>query len=374
MNEEVKRALGRREFLHRGGRVALLGMTAPALLAACASDADTETAGSPSRSSPSATEPEGTPLVGDVIDFALSSEEWAGAFGFVTLRLHRASVDGGDAYFIRTDTSDRIFAGSEGLVFAPKLGALARPGLSGEMFLFDNEHPAVLSSEPSREDYTPAWRVSRVEWTGAPGRLGSIAAVREAEKKGEVRLRATKAILNAAIIKWSSGVLPVDAELKEYLGGGQLIEKPDTGGLEVTFKLHECFPEVRYIVADTSLEPMAQGMNIASSPALTGSSKAGGTGRTNVFMNGLEGPGPMGFQPSVFDSQAGAEEWSPYWDHMTYAWKENKTARVLTTEEEVHKARDGGELDEFPGTPDTNGEIFTVNCPVPVNAPNTFTG
>ncbi len=76
----------------------------------------------------------------------------------------------------------------------------------------------------------------------------------------------------------------------------------------------------------------------------------------------------------MFDSQAGAEEWSPYWDHMTYAWKENKTARVLATEEEVHKTRDEGELDEFPGTPETNGEIFTVNCPVPVIAPNTFTG
>ncbi len=26
------------------------------------------------------------------------------------------------------------------------------------------------------------------------------------------------------------------------------------------------------------------------------------------------------------------------------------------------------------GTPDTNERIFTVNCPVPVLAPNTFTG
>jgi hypothetical protein len=40
----------------------------------------------------------------------------------------------------------------------------------------------------------------------------------------------------------------------------------------------------------------------------------------------------------------------------------------------VHAARDAGELDEFPGTPDTKGEIFTVNCPVPVLAPNTFVG
>ena len=82
----------------------------------------------------------------------------------------------------------------------------------------------------------------------------------------------------------------------------------------------------------------------------------------------------MGVQPSVFDSRAGSAQWSPYWDHMTYGWKKGKTARVLRTEQEVHSARDSGDLDEFPGTPDTNGDIFVVNCPVPVLAPNTFKG
>jgi hypothetical protein len=365
----------RREFLSRGGRFALLGMVAPGLLAACAGDTDGDGAAPSGDTASTPNAIEGTPIVGDVTDFALTSEEWEGAFGFVTLRLHQALVDGGEVYFIRTDTSDRQLAGSEGLVFAPILEAFASPRLSGEMFLFDDDdHPAVLSSEPGRDDYTAAWRVSRVERTGSGGRIGSIDALRKAEQRGEVTIRPSKSILNAAVIKWSSGELPVDGDLKEYLGGGQLIEQPDTQGLEVTFKLHECFPEARYIVVDTSLEPMAVGMNVAHSPMLGGSSKAGGTGRTNVFMNGLEGPGPMGFQPSVFDSQAGAEEWSPYWDHMTYAWKKDDQARTLTTEAELHEVRDAGELEEFPGTPDTKGEIFTVNCPVPVIAPNTFTG
>jgi hypothetical protein len=150
------------------------------------------------------------------------------------------------------------------------------------------------------------------------------------------------------------------------------VEPPDTSGMRVTFKLHECFPGVRYIVADTSLEPMAEGMHIVLSPGLRDSRPAGATGRTNVFMNGLKGPGPMGFQPSVFDSQAGDADWSPYWDHMTYAWADGAQPRVLTTEEEVHAVRDSGDLEEFPGTPDTNGDVFTVNCPVPVLAPNTF--
>ncbi|MDQ3963326.1 MAG: hypothetical protein M3277_05350 [Actinomycetota bacterium] len=370
----------RRQFLIQGTKkgvgFSLLGLAAPSLLAACAADTATETASGASPGAPSpAGDGDATALVGDVLDFALTSPEWEGPFGFVVFRLHRAVVDGKDAFFIRTDASDQEFASQESLVWAPKIGGLARQGLSGEAYFFDDgDQPVVLSSEPGRPDYTPAWRANRVEWKGQPRSLSSVDDVKAAEVKGDLRVRPSKAIVNAAIVKWSGGEMPVDGELRDYLGGGQLIEAPDTNSLTVRFKLHECFPRVRYIVCDTSLEPMAQGMQVAHSPALQKSPSVEATGRTNVFMNGLKGPGPMGFQPSVFDSQAGAEEWSPYWDHMTYAWKKGKDPRVLTTEDEVHAARDAGELEEFPGTPDTKGTIFTVNCPVPVLAPNTFTG
>lgn len=55
-------------------------------------------------------------------------------------------------------------------------------------------------------------------------------------------------------------------------------------------------------------------------------------------------------------------------------WEEGADVRLLTNESDVLQPRDAGELEEFPGTPDTGAEIFTVNCPVPVVAPNTFTG
>jgi len=89
-------------------------------------------------------------------------------------------------------------------------------------------------------------------------------------------------------------------------------------------------------------------------------------------MNGLDGPGPMGFQPFAFDFTAGEPAWSPYWDHWTYAWKDGVEPRLLTSQTAIHEARDAGDLDEFPGVPDINGQIFTVICPVPVLAPNTF--
>ncbi|MGH2571991.1 MAG: DUF7482 domain-containing protein [Actinomycetota bacterium] len=371
--------IGRREFIGwtaRGAlKLGLLGASAPAILAACGRDQTGPGAG-PAATSPPPTSQEG-PIVGDVIDYALTSDEWPGAFGFVTLRLHRGVFQGKDVYFIRTDTSDESYAKQEKLVWAPKLSSLIQGRLTGSAYVVSggtSGQPTLLSSEPGRPEYTPAWRLHRVSWEQAPELLSSIDDVEEARGAGRVTVEDTDIVLNAAVVRWSSEEMPVDTERSEYLGGGQLLEPPDTSGMTVMFKLHECFPGVRYIVVDTSLAPMAEGMHIAHSPGLAGSRDAGATGRTNVFMNGVKGPGPMGFQPSVFDSEAGSPEWSPYWDHMTYGWKDGVPPRVLRAEQEVHAARDGGDLDEFPGTPETNGEIFTVNCPVPVLAPNTFRG
>jgi hypothetical protein len=317
---------------------------------------------------------QGEVIVGDVLEHALRSDEWEGPFGFVTFRLHHGVFEGEDLYFIRTDTSDQAFAQMEGLVWAPKIAGLAAGGLAGDAYLVEGtpDQPVVLSSAPGRPDFTPAWRISRARWKDSPRDLASVAEVQDAESTGDLTVERTEIVLNGAVVRWGSEELPVDGDRVEYLGGGQLLEPPDTAGMRVTFKLHECYPGVRYIVCDTSLEPMAEGMHVVHSPALANSPDAAATGRTNVFMNGFEGPGPMGFQPSVFDSQVGDADWSPYWDHMTYAWDEAVEPRVLTTEEEVHAARDAGELEEFAGTPDTKGEVFTVNCPVPVLAPNTF--
>ena len=369
--------LNRRAFFALAGRRGVgLGLAAtslPAILAACGNDQGAVSAGSATASPEAAT---GTAIVGDVLDHALTSSDWQGAFGWVRLRLHPASIDGEEAWYIRTDASDEAYARGEGLVFVPKIAGLAGAG-AGEAYVFANgadDQPTVLSSEPGRGDYGPAWRINEVTWSGSPAMLGSADEVRAAADGGDLTIATNDVVANMPVIRWPGGGMPVDPELVEYLGGGQLIEAPDTAGGSVMFKLHECFPGSRYIVCDTSAPPMAEGMAINASPGLAAASGAGATGKVNVFMGGIEGSGPMGGQPSVFDSSAGEPAWSPYWDHTTYVWKEGAEPRVLTTESEILEARDDGELDEFPGTPDTGGEIFTVNCPVPVVASNTFTG
>lgn len=37
------------------------------------------------------------------------------------------------------------------------------------------------------------------------GRINSVAELRQAERKGDLKVHATKTILNAALVKWSSG-------------------------------------------------------------------------------------------------------------------------------------------------------------------------
>lgn len=370
-SEEPER-LGRREFLgvvgKRGIQIGLAGATLPALLAACSED---NPAVAPTRS-PTGTKPGA--LVGDVVDYQLTSNDWEGKFGFVTFMLRRGVVDGKDVFFIRTDASDQAYARAEKLVWVPKMAGLAARGPAGDAYLVGGGTPdqaTVMSSEPGRADFTPAWRINRVTWKGSPRALRSVDEVKAAETKGDVSLERTNIVLNASVVKWSTGELPVDTERKEYLGGGQLLEPPDTSAMRVTFKLHECFPGVRYIVADVSLKAMAQGMKIGDSSGLQGATAAGATGRTNVFMNGVKGSGPMGFQPSVFDTTAGSPAWSPYWDHITWAWNAGRTPKILRDEASILAAERAGDLAKFPGTPDTKGKIFVVNCPVPVLAPNT---
>ncbi len=339
----------RRLFTASAGLAAAGGVSG--LLAACGGDEDEDGAGR--RAEGGASRSEGTPVVGDVRDFSLRSDDWEGAFGFVSLRLHRGVVDGDDVWFIRTDASNEQFAKREKLVVTPKLEPLADEGLSGELFLLD-DGPAVLSSRPGRDDYTPAWRVRRARWRQEPRRLSSVAEVRSAARRGELTVDDTGAVMNAAIVKWPGGQIGVDRKLRAYLEGGQLIEPPDTKAGEVKFKLHECFPNARYIVTDHSIEPAAEMTKTAFAPRLQGKPReAGATGRTNVFMDGVKGSGPMKAQPSVFDSDPGDPVWSPYWDHFTYSWAKKDRVRVLRTERQVHAARDAGELKEFPGTPDT---------------------
>lgn len=313
--------------------------------------------------------------VADVIRFSTRPRGWPGQFGFVTFRLRPVFIDGDRAYHIRTDASDKAFAQRVGLVHVPKLAkALAADAASG-YYTFTNGASGqlpVISTIPGRDDYTPAFRLIRVTFTGAATVLNSVDQIRDAESGGRVRVTQTNVVVNYPVVKWPDGELPHDLARTSYLGAGQLLKPVDVGASEVTFKLQQCFPGEWYIVTDTSASPMAPMMRIAAAPKSGMLTQAGATAKILVFGNGIKGSGPMGFQPSIVDSLPGNPVWSPFWDHFTFTWGDDKTPAVVRNQKQLLDLEKAGALKRWPGTPDTNGQLFVVNCPVPVTAPVTW--
>lgn len=64
-----------------------------------------------------------------------------------------------------------------------------------------------------------------------------------------------------------------------------------------------------------------------------------------VFANGLEGMGPLGFQPDVFPSVPGDDGYSPLRTVVLVTWHDEDQARELTSADEVEAAADGGEIE-----------------------------
>ena len=63
-----------------------------------------------------------------------------------------------------------------------------------------------------------------------------------------------------------------------------------------------------------------------------------------VFANGIRGDGPLGFQPDVFDSAPGDENYSPLRRLYLVTWKNESEAKEIKTLQGVKDARKSGEV------------------------------
>ncbi|MGB1286189.1 MAG: DUF7482 domain-containing protein [Aggregatilineales bacterium] len=377
----MTRKLSRRNFIRNlsvgAGAAMLANMGLPAVLAAD-NRLRLQNAGSKFDMFQMQMSPDVELLVGDVLGFQLQSSAWEGAFGSVTFQLHKAWHNGEDAYYIRTDASDEGFATENKLVYVPLLNAArAAEGATAPLYTFtngtDDQFP-VISTTPAQENYTSAWRVTSVTFSGDTTTLTSEADILAAADAGDATVEDSGVIVNFPVVKWEGGELQEDTEKLEYLGTGPLISPVDTDAMVVVFKLHECYPGSRYIITDTSAAPMAPMMAIAPSAPTQALMDVGATDEIWVFGNGIPGSGVMGFQPAIFDNAAGDPVWSPFWNHFTAVWEDESTARILHSSDELQAAIDAGEITIFNGTPATDPMGFVVNCPVPIKAANTFHG
>lgn len=67
-----------------------------------------------------------------------------------------------------------------------------------------------------------------------------------------------------------------------------------------------------------------------------------------VFTNGIKGDGPLGFQPDVFDSAPGDENYSPLRRLYLVTWKDESAAREIKTLNSVREARESGKIEIEP--------------------------
>ncbi|HEV8573934.1 MAG TPA: hypothetical protein VGR43_04420 [Dehalococcoidia bacterium] len=370
--------ISRRRFLSRAVRVSAglsLAAALPPALAACSDDESAPQSGV-GTATPEQAQAEAKVLVGDVLDFRLVNDDgWRWGGGWVTMRLHEALFNGEKVYHVRTDSSDRAFGEAEKLVYVPKLGSALNGGVHSEIYLFEDGvrgQSAVVGTVPGEPDFTPLFRVINARWSAEPQLLHSAEGVREAASSGALQLETTGVIVNYPFVKWPGGELPADPRLEKALDGGPLISAPDLDALTVTFKLHQCYPESYYIITDTGAVPMAGMMNVVAAPGASSLVEAGATEKIYVFGNGLAGFAAMGFQPSIFASKAGELSWSPMWEHVTVMWNDGVTPELLSDSATLAEREKAAQVKMFPGTPDTGGQSFVVNCPAPITAPNTF--
>jgi hypothetical protein len=318
-------------------------------------------------------------IVDDVIDFTLSPDgRWDGPFGTVTMRLHHGWVDGEDVTFIRTDASEEGFATQEGLVYVPLMAnALDAPESYSHLYLFENGHddqlPVMNVSPADGENFSPAFRIYYVRGSDAlDAPLTSEQEIQDAADAGDVEVEETDIIVNYPVITWPGGQIPVDENKVEALGGGQLIEEPDLENGEVTLKLHQCYPGSRYIITDTSALPMAPMMGAGEAGASGLLIEAQAVAPITIFLNGPEGTGAMGFQPGIFNANAGDLAWSPFWEHFAVEWVNEEDAVAVTSQRQLDELVEAGDLIRYGGVPDTDPDTFVVNCSVPVLAPVTW--
>lgn len=150
-------------------------------------------------------------------------------------------------------------------------------------------------------------------------------------------------------------------------GGAMMEEKPERlteTNLPVTIPLTRGFVdgnEVFYISTEASDKGLAShltnitGFRVVYTPALA-NTPASALASIYAFSNGIEGEGPLGFQPNIADSEPGDAEYSPLLRINTVEWQDGAAPRELKSEDEILAAQQAGEVA-------VTVTEMVVNCP-----------
>jgi hypothetical protein len=299
--------------------------------------------------------------------------------------MHQGFYNGGDVYYIITDSSDKTHADVISknqkwkVELAPLLKNAPAKALS-KTYMFTNGisgggvhgyQSEVFTSTPAQPDvYSALTSHVHVTWKDgtAPRVLNSEKAIIDAEKKGEISLSPLEVVLNMPQIIWPDGQMMVktDKTLSDdtpYVGG-QVLDI-DTKGKTVTFIAHRGWgPDGRtiyYIVTDATPSGPAEMMGVTSAP--TSASLIANSAAVDLFQftNGIKGSGPMGFQAGIASGALGDADYSPMWRINVIGWKDANNAALLENISDITAYQKAGLIDISLARPMDSDHI--VNCP-----------
>ncbi|NWG37553.1 hypothetical protein [Nitrososphaera sp.] len=279
--------------------------------------------------------------------------------GAYALRGNVANVqlDGGEPAWIQSGIWVlRVLPGGDAS-FIARISMVATDGTSA--------HTHTISGFSLQDDFTEGDGIRVIEGTAdvtAPtGRADDV--------------RVTVKVLNGAAVAVSIdpealgghfGTSPIYGTVsKASSAGAMMMEKKLTRtSVPLELPLTRGFAggsEVFYISTEASDKDLADhltsltGSRVAYAPALAGA-PAESLANIYAFSNGIEGEGPLGFQPNVADSQPGDAKYSPLWRINVVEWQQGAQVRELRSEQEVLAAASAGEVT-------VTFTEMVVNCP-----------
>ena len=242
-------------------------------------------------------------------------------------------------------------------------------GISGEgIYGYQSE---VFSKTPGQEsEYSALNSVVEVSWKPGQNKkiFESAEEILEAGDGGRIEIKETNLVINAPQIIWPEGQMVVreDTEITDHslYTGGQITEinKED---MTVTFIAHRGWgPDGRtiyYIVTDATPSDPAEMMGVTYSPVTSELLANPAAVDLFQFKNGIQGSGPMGFQPGIASAAPGDETYSPIWRIYNVEWNNSDDAKILETRFDIDSFSEEDLLTVSIARPMNSDHL--VNCP-----------
>jgi hypothetical protein len=299
----------------------------------------------------------------------------------IDIPLIKGYVNGKDMYVIATDASDKetadLITNKTGFKanVAPVLSKTPtdvlgqayafKNGINGEG-LFGFQSP-VLSAKPGDGGYSPLYQINKVEWVNQENaqELKSVDEILTAENNGQLKIEKTNVVVNKPAVKWDSGELMIkEGEINDETtyGKGQ-VTKIDIENMVATFVVHRGWgPDgstIYYIVTDAVPEMPANMMGVVFAPSNEKHAATPVAVDLTQFNNGINGTGPMGFQPGIGHAGPTDQNYSPIWRINFAEWNNPTQAKLLQTLPDLNDAREKGLLTISPAMEGKH----VVNCP-----------